>query len=137
MQDLHAVLLEATVALKDIRILIVDDEIFFRKVLRDVIDKIGFTLVAEAADGKEAVDQFRSHRPHVVIMDIYMPGKNGIEATKEMIALDKNAKVIIASASDMDYDTQAALDAGAKVILKKPFVPKEVYECVRKALTGK
>ena len=124
-------------ALKDIRILIVDDEIFFRKVLRDVLDTIGFTVVAEAADGDEAVQQFCTHRPHIVIMDIYMPDKNGIDATKEMIAHDANARVLIASASDFDCDTQAALDAGAKAILKKPFVSKEVYETVKKVLTGK
>ena len=126
-----------TMALKDIRILIVDDEIFFRKVLRDVLDTIGFTVVAEAADGDEAVRQFRTHRPHIVIMDIYMPDKNGIDATKEMIALDASARVLIASASDFDCDTQAALDAGAKAILKKPFASKEVYETVKKVLTGK
>ena len=123
-------------ALKDIRILIVDDEVFFRQLLRDMLQKIGFTVVAEAADGNEAVAQFRAHRPHITIMDIYMPEKNGIDATREMIAMDKNAKVLVCSASDYDYDTQAALDVGAKAIILKPFVPKEVYESIRKALTG-
>jgi two-component system, chemotaxis family, chemotaxis protein CheY len=124
-------------ALSDIRILIVDDEFFFRKVLRDMLTKIGFSVVAEAANGREAVEQFQAHRPHVVIMDIYMPDKNGIEATREMIAVNRNAKILICSASDADYDTQAAIDAGAKAILMKPFVPKEVYESIRRALTGK
>jgi len=124
-------------ALKDVRILIVDDEVFFRLVLRDMLEKLGFTVVGEAADGREAVEQFRIHRPHVTLMDIYMPEKNGIEATKEMMALNKNAKVLVCSASDMDYDSQAALDAGASAIVKKPFVPREVYEAIRKALTGK
>jgi two-component system, chemotaxis family, chemotaxis protein CheY len=129
--------LEAIVALQDIRILIVDDEVFFRQVLRDILEKIGFTVVAEAANGKEAVEQFRIHSPHVTIMDIYMPDKNGIEATREMVAINKNAKVLICSASDFDYDTQAALDVGAKAILLKPFVPKEVYNLIKKVLTGK
>jgi len=124
-------------ALKDVRVLIVDDEVFFRKVLRDIVGKIGFTIVAEAADGAEAVQMFRVHRPHVTIMDIYMPEKNGIEATKEMVEMDKNANVLIASASDSDDDTQAALAAGAKGILMKPFVPKEIYESVKKVLGGK
>ncbi|HJV66304.1 MAG TPA: response regulator [Geomonas sp.] len=124
-------------ALKDIRVLIVDDEVFFLKVLRDTLEKIGFTVAGEAGDGKEAVEKFQTLRPHVIIMDIYMVDKNGIDATRDIIALDPNAKVIIASASDADYDTQAALDVGAKVILKKPFVPKEVYECIKFALTGK
>jgi len=124
-------------ALKDVRILIVDDEIFFRKVLRDLLEKIGFTVVAEAADGSQAVQQFRACRPHIVIMDIYMPEKNGIDATREMVAVDPNARVLVASASDYDSDTQAALDVGAKGILMKPFVPKEVYELIKKVLGGK
>lgn len=124
-------------ALKDIRILIVDDEVFFRQVLRDLLEKIGFTVVGEAADGGEAIEKYRALRPHVVIMDIYMPEVNGIDATKKMVALDPKARVFIASASDFDCDTQAALDAGAKAILKKPFVPREVYETIRKVLTGK
>ena len=124
-------------ALKDVRVLIVDDEEFFRKVLRDILGKIGFTVVAEAVDGSDAVEKFRAHRPHVTIMDIYMPEKNGIEATKEMLALDKKANVLICSASDFDSDTQAALDVGAKAILLKPFVPKEIYETVKIVLGGK
>lgn len=124
-------------ALKDVRILVVDDEAFFRQVLRDLLEKIGFTVVGEAADGSQAVAQYRALRPHIVIMDIYMPEKNGIDATREMVALDKNARVLVASASDFDSDTQAALDAGAKAILMKPFVPREVYDTIRKILTGK
>jgi len=124
-------------ALKDVRILIVDDELFFRQVLRDMLEKIGFTVVAEAADGNEAVEKFRALRPHITIMDIYMPEKNGIEATREMMAIDSNAKVLACSASDYDSDTQAAIDAGANATLLKPFVPKEVFEGIKKALTGK
>jgi len=124
-------------ALKDVRVLIVDDEIFFRKVLQDIIGKIGFTIVGEAADGDQAVEQYRALRPHIVIMDIYMPEKNGIEATREMIALNPGANVLICSASDYDSDTQAALDVGAKAILKKPFVPREIYETVKRVLGGK
>lgn len=124
-------------ALKDINILIVDDEIFFRQVLRDLLGKIGFNVVGEAGDGGEAVEKYRALRPHIVIMDIYMPDKNGIDATREMTALDANARVLVASASDFDSDTQAALDAGAKAILMKPFVPREVYDTIRKVLTGK
>ncbi|UFS69621.1 response regulator [Geomonas sp. RF6] len=125
------------VALKDIRILVVDDELFFRRVLTDMLTKMGFTVVAEAADGNEAVAKFRQFRPHVTIMDIYMPEKNGIEATREMIALNRNAAVLVCSASDFDSDTQAAIDVGARGTLMKPFAPKEVYQGIVKALTTK
>jgi len=124
-------------ALKDVRILIVDDEAFYRSALREILEKIGFTVVAEAADGREAVRMFLTHRPHVIIMDVYMSGKNGIDATREMIALDKNAKVLTSSASGCDSDTQAVMKVGAKGILKKPFDAKEIYESVKMVLGGK
>jgi two-component system, chemotaxis family, chemotaxis protein CheY len=124
-------------ALSDIKIMIVDDEAFFRQVLRDTLEKIGFTVIAEATNGREAVEKFRVHVPHVTIMDIYMPEMNGIEATKEMVAINQKANILVCSASNYDPDTQAALDVGAKAVILKPFVAKEIYESVRKVLTGK
>jgi two-component system chemotaxis response regulator CheY len=124
-------------ALKDIKVLIVDDELFFRKVLRDMLEQIGFTVVAEAVDGNDAVEKFSSHRPHVTMMDIFMPDRNGIDAIRDILALDGNAKVLVCTASDYDGDTKAALQVGAKATVMKPFVAKEVYESIRKVLTGK
>ena len=124
-------------ALKDVRVLIVDDEAFYRNSLRAMLEKIGFTVVAEAADGREAVRMFLTHRPHVTIMDVYMPGKNGIDATREMIAFDKNANVLTSSASDCASDTAAVLKVGAKGIVKKPFEAKEIYESIKMVLGGK
>lgn len=123
-------------ALKDVRILIVDDEKFYRDSLRDILDRIGFTVVAEAADGAEAVRMFLAHRPHIVIMDVYMAGKNGIDATREMIALNRNANVLTSSASDCPSDTNAVIKVGAKGILKKPFEPREIYETIKRVLCG-
>jgi two-component system, chemotaxis family, chemotaxis protein CheY len=124
-------------ALKDVRILIVDDEAFYRNALRDMLEKIGFTVVAEADNGREAVRMFIAHRPHITIMDVYMPGKNGIDATREMIAIDKNANVLTSSASDCASDTAAVLKVGAKGIVKKPFEAKEIYESIKMVLGGK
>ncbi|MBU5635522.1 response regulator [Geomonas sp. Red69] len=123
-------------ALKDVRILIVDDEAFYRDSLRDILSRIGFTVVAEAADGIEAVRMFLTHRPHIVIMDVYMPVKNGIDATREMIALNKNANVLTSSASDCPSDTNAVMKVGAKGILKKPFEPREIYDTIKQVLCG-
>jgi len=128
---------EGPVALKDVRILIVDDEAFFRESLRETIGQIGFTVVAEAANGREAVRQFLAHRPHVTIMDLYMPEKNGLDATREIVALDKNARVLSSSASDCDSDLQASMKVGAVGIIKKPFEAREIYETVKKVLGGR
>lgn len=124
-------------ALKDVRILIVDDEPFFRDSLREIIGKIGFTVIAEAGNGREAVRMFLTHRPHVTIMDLYMPEKNGIDATREIMALDAQANVLTSSASDCPSDTQAVIKVGAKAIIKKPFEAREIYEAVRTLLCGR
>jgi two-component system chemotaxis response regulator CheY len=123
-------------ALKDVRILIVDDEAFYRETLRDMLGGIGFTVVAEATDGREAVRMFLAHRPHITIMDVYMPEKNGIDATREMMALDKNANVLGSSASECPSDIEAVMKVGAKGIIRKPFDSREIYESIKTVLCG-
>ena len=123
-------------ALKDVRILIVDDESFFRDALRETIGRIGFTIVAEAANGREAVAMFLNHRPHITIMDLYMPEKNGLDATREIMAIDKQARVLSSSASDCASDAQAVMKVGAKGIIRKPYEAREIYETVKRVLCG-
>ncbi|HEY5976027.1 MAG TPA: response regulator [Geobacteraceae bacterium] len=113
-----------------VTIMIVDDELFYRQVLRDLLAEEGFTVVAEAADGAEAVAKFREMRPKVVIMDIFMPEMNGIEATREIAALDRNASILICSGVGYDDDISAALQSGARDILYKPFVASEITETI-------
>ena len=118
-------------------IMIVDDELFFRKLLRDIIEEAGFTVVAEAVDGIEAVESFCLYRPEITIMDIYMPGKNGIDAMKEILTLDKNAKVLICSGSGYDEDVEFAFKVGAKDAILKPFIRKEVTDIIKKVMSEK
>ena len=89
-------------------VLVVDDELFFRGLLRDILEKNGYSVIAEASDGIDAVAQFRLHRPDLTIMDIFMPEGNGIESTREIRALDRNARVLICSGVGYDDDIDAA-----------------------------
>ncbi len=114
--------------------MIVDDELFFRELLRDILSNAGFTVVAEAADGSEAVEKYRSLRPAAIIMDIFMPGTNGIEATREIVSFDHNARVLICSGVGYDENVEAALQAGAREVIFKPFIPEEVTQSLDKAL---
>jgi two-component system chemotaxis response regulator CheY len=114
--------------------MIVDDELFFRKMLRDILEKEGFTIVAEASDGVEAVAQYRKHRPEITIMDIFMPEENGIAAIKEIKAFDRNAKVLIYTGIGFDEDVEVALQAGANDVVLKSFSPEEVIEVVNRVL---
>ncbi len=117
-------------------VMIVDDELFFRQMLRDILVEAGFTIVAEASNGIEAVDMYRRHRPNITIMDIFMPEKNGLAAIKEIIAFDKNAKILIYTGIGFDEDADVALQAGAKDVILKSFSPEEVTAVISKVLAG-
>jgi len=115
-------------------VLVVDDEHFFREVLRGMLVNDGFTVVAEASSGEEAVQKFREFAPSLVLMDIYMSGMNGIEATREIISIDPAAKILICSGTGYDDDINAAIQAGASGIIYKPFYDEEVMETVKNLL---
>jgi len=124
-----------TTALKP-SVLLADDEQFFRQVLGKILVDGGFTVIAEAADGDEAVLKFSEFAPSLVFMDVYMPNKNGIEATRDIMALDPAAKIVICSGTGYDDDIDAALKAGAKGVIFKPFFDDEVMETVRNILAS-
>jgi two-component system chemotaxis response regulator CheY len=126
--------LDSRVDLTKRTVLIVDDELFFRELMRDILEKNGFTVIAEASDGIAAVAQFVAHRPDLTVMDIFMPDGNGIEATREILSLDQDARVIVCSGVGYDDDIEAALQAGARNIIYKPFLPDEVLNSISKAL---
>lgn len=115
-------------------VLVVDDELFFRQILKGMLEKDGFTVVAEASNGDEAVRKFREFTPALVLMDVYMPEKNGIEATREIISMDPAAKILICSGTGYDDDISAALKAGASGIIYKPFYDDEVMETIKTIL---
>ncbi len=121
-------------AVNSASVLIVDDEFFFREVLRGMLVKDGFAVVAEASNGDEAVQKYKEHSPSLVLMDIYMPEKNGIEATREIIAVNPAAKILICSGTGYDDDINAAIQAGASGIIYKPFYDEEVMETIRNIL---
>jgi two-component system, chemotaxis family, chemotaxis protein CheY len=118
----------------DKTVMIVDDELFYREVLRDLLIKEGFTVVAEATNCSEAVEKYQAHVPLITIMDIFMPGESGIDATREILSIDRNAKVLICSGIGFNEDVEASLNAGARDVIYKPFMPEEVITAVNKAL---
>lgn len=126
--------MSSTSADKNLTVLIVDDELFFRELLRELLVDEGFTVVAEAANGDEAVEKYRAFLPRITIMDIFMPGKSGIDATREIVSFDNNAKVLICSGVGYNDDVEAALSAGARDVIYKPFMPEEVVAIINKAL---
>lgn len=114
-------------------VLITDDTAFMRMTLKNVIQKNGFNVVGEAADGEEAVAKYVELRPDLVTMDITMPKMDGITAIKEIMKIDPNAKIIVCSAMGQKPMVIDALNAGAKDFLVKPFDAERVIEALNKA----
>lgn len=116
------------------RVLIVDDAVFMRNMIRDIFSSGGFDVVGEAANGLEAVEKYRELKPDLITMDIVMPFKSGIEATREIVAGDPRAIVVMCSALGQESLVMEAIEAGATDFIVKPFKEDEVLAIVRKVL---
>jgi two-component system, chemotaxis family, chemotaxis protein CheY len=116
------------------RVLVVDDAIFMRNMLKDIFNDDQFEIVGEAANGVEAVEKFKELRPDLTTMDIVMPFKSGIEATKEILAIEKSAVVVMCSALGQESLVMEAIEAGAADFVVKPFKPDDVHRVVQKVL---
>lgn len=103
------------------RVLVVDDAAFMRMSIKNMITKHGFEVVGEAGNGNEAVAKYQELKPDIVTMDITMPEKTGLEALKEIIAMDANATVIMVSALGQEAMMKDAITSGAKGFIVKPF----------------
>jgi len=119
------------------RTLVADDASFMREMIREIIEPEGFEVVAEAGDGLDAVEAFREHSPDIVTMDIVMPKKSGIEAVKDIVAIDPGARVVMCSALGQEALVMEALKAGARDFIVKPFKPDAVLSTLRKVLEKK
>ncbi|KYH30083.1 MULTISPECIES: response regulator [Clostridium] len=116
------------------RVLIVDDAAFMRMMIKDILEKNGHEVVAEASNGIKAVELYKSERPDVVTMDITMPDMDGIEAVKAIKAFDPSAKIIMCSAMGQQTMVMDAIRSGARDFIVKPFQADRVLEAIRKAI---
>lgn len=115
-------------------VLLVDDTAFMRRMLKDILIKEGIQVVAEAGNGRQAVEAYREARPDLVIMDITMPEMDGIAAVRQIIAEDPAARIIMCSALGQQELIIEALEAGGQDFVVKPFLPDKVLEAVRKVM---
>lgn len=114
--------------------MIVDDEQVVRDLLRAVLEQNGYTVVAEANDGVEAVANYLESRPRITLMDVCMPNKNGLEATREIVSHDEHAKVVLVSGIHGTDLAQTAREAGAKDALVKPFKITDLNEILHRIM---
>lgn len=113
-----------------VRVLVVDDSIFVAKQIGQILSSEGYEIVATAVDGKEGVDKYKDLFPNIdiVTMDITMPRMDGITALEQIMAFDKNAKVVMISALGKEELVKKSLLLGAKNYIVKPLDRKKVLE---------
>ncbi len=120
-----------------IRVLIADDQQLLRGAFRLLVDSApGMCVVDEANDGKEAISRAAQSRPDVILMDVQMPGMNGLDATKELCKKPGGPKVIVLTMFDLDEYVYAALRAGASGFLLKNTPPADLLRAIRVVFEG-
>jgi DNA-binding NarL/FixJ family response regulator len=120
-----------------LRVMVVDDHALFRRGLQMVLDQEGdLELVGEAADGAEAVERAQELMPDVVLMDVRMPRRSGIEAARELKDVLPHAKILMLTISDDEADLYDAIKAGASGYLLKEIPIEEVADAIRSVWAG-
>jgi len=120
-----------------ITVLIVDDHAVVRKGVRAFLDaQTGLTVVGEAGSGEEAVAQAEEHAPDVVLMDLIMPGVDGVEATRRVKKVSPRTQIIVLTSYHQDEHIFPAIRAGALSYLLKDAEPEQLADAVRKAAVG-
>lgn len=116
------------------KILIADDASFMRLMISQILARQGLTNVIEAENGLQAVEQFKSNKPDLTLLDITMPELDGLAALAEILRINPLAKVVICSAVANDNIVREALKEGAVGFVAKPFRPDELLDIVLKHL---
>lgn len=118
-------------------VLVVDDSLFMRTIIKGCLEMSEFEVIAEAVNGYEAVKMFRKYHPDLIFMDITMPKVSGIQALKVIKEYDSEAKVIMCSAMGQSSMILEALHVGADDFIIKPFTKELILAAARKMISEK
>ncbi|MCP0886225.1 response regulator [Ligilactobacillus sp. WILCCON 0076] len=116
-------------------VLIVDDAVFMRMKLKDILEKNGYEIADEAQNGQEAFEKYKATNPDLVTMDITMPEVDGLDALKMIKEYNADAKVVMCSAMGQQGMVMDAIRAGAVDFIVKPFDTERVIQAIDKALS--
>lgn len=120
--------------LQPVRFLVVDDSIFARKNLTQMIESFGGEVAGEAGDGLTAIAEYNRTLPDIVLMDITMPRMEGIEAVDRIMRQHPEARIVMVSSVGYQDNILAALQRGARHFVQKPVKPEVLYEVIRYVL---
>lgn len=116
------------------RVLIVDDANFMRMIVKDTLTPKGFEICGEAVNGNEAVKLYEELKPDLVTMDITMREKDGLEAARDILTKDPNARIVMVTALGQEKMLMDSLALGVKDFVVKPFEAERIVSAVQKAL---
>ena len=116
------------------KVLIVDDAVVLRMMIKGILSKHGYEVVGEAQNGVEAVDKYKQLQPDLVTMEMVMPEMDGITAVRQIMSMDPNAKIIMCTSMGQQALVVEAIQAGAKSFITKPFQPPKILETISKVL---
>jgi two-component system, NarL family, response regulator len=123
---------------QSIAVLVADDHTILRRGLMDIINQeADMRVVAEASDGPEAVRLYNEYRPDVALIDLVMPGLDGIEVIRMIKASHPSARLIILTTYDTDEDIELGFKAGAQAYLLKDLTSEDLVECIRDVMRGR
>lgn len=117
-------------------VLIGDDSAFARKLVKSYLSNTEFTVVAEAVDGNEVIEQYKTHTPDMVVLDIIMPEKSGSDALTDIMALDNEARILMLSSLGTEDAVSECLSSGARMFLQKPFQKDVLLRSLRQLVEG-
>ena len=115
-------------------VLVCDDAAFMRMMMKDILRNGAYNVIGEAENGRVAIEKYKALSPDLVLMDITMPEMDGIEALKEIMRIDANAKVVMCYAMGQQPMLDGCAQAGAKGFIAKPYRPEKVVETLKKAI---
>ncbi len=116
------------------RVLVVDDSMLMRRMVKDTLLSDGWEVVGEACNGREAVEKYETLRPDAVTLDIIMPDTDGMAALQDILRIDPKAKVIVVSALSQTKLISEAIRLGAQDFVAKPFLPEQLHHTMRACL---
>lgn len=120
-----------------IRVLIVDDHFVVRAGVAALLaGALDITVAGEAEDGRQAVEEARRCAPHVILMDLQLPGLDGVEATREILATQPDIGILILTSADVEAEVMSAVEAGALGYLAKTSRKEEFLEAIRRVARG-
>ena len=115
-------------------VLVVDDSVLMRDMIKVMLSDAGYEIIGEASDGQQAYEKYKSLKPDITIMDIIMDRVDGIQSLEMIREYDPDAAVVICSAMDQEFYVIEALRLGAKEFIIKPFSSDDVLGAVLRAL---